>query len=89
MILTQLKGYLMAGVGVLVALLAGLAGFFKMRVEQKKREIADIKKDSLEESMEQLQDAQEAMHKAGVNKDEKTKTERQAVIDGDRSFLDK
>ena len=40
MILTQLKGYLMAGIGVLVALLAGLAGFFKMRVEQKKREIA-------------------------------------------------
>ena len=88
MILTQIKGYLMAGVGVLVAILAGIAGFFKLRLEQKKREISDIKKDSLQESMEQLQKAEKAQYEAGIRANKETKDKRQRLIDGDDSMLD-
>lgn len=89
MILTQLKSYGAAIVGVIVAGLGILAGFFKLRLEAKKREISDIKKDSAQHAMEQIQDAQEAMHKAGVEANEKAKKGREKVIAGDRSFLDR
>lgn len=87
MILTQLKSYGAAIIGVIMAGLGILAGFFKLRLEQKKREISDIKKDSAQHAMEQIQDAQEAQHKAGVKADDKAKKDIESAKRGDRSHF--
>jgi len=84
----QAKVYMAAAVGVLIAALAGLAGYFKLRVAQKDKQISDIKKDSLQHAVDQLQDANQASHDAGVKADAEAKTQRDKVTNGDRSFLE-
>jgi len=85
---TQAKVILAAGVGIVIAALAGLAGYFKLRVAQKDKQIADTKAASLAASEKLLRDAQNGRQQAGVKADEKAMEDRAEASRGDRSHFE-
>ncbi len=84
---SQIKVAIAAGIALLVAGLAAVAGYYRLKVAKKENEISTIKKDSLQSALDQLSDAQETVRRVEGEENDKAEKARKSAKRGDRSHF--